>query len=67
MNGWKAKTGGIGAILTGLGFIAAGLADDGGINYSRIAEGFLAVFGGLSVFGIRVAMDKLKDSIKEGQ
>lgn len=63
MNGWKAKTGGVGLILTGLGAIAAALAAEN-IDYQQVIAGAVILFNGLGVFGIRVALDKLKDAGK---
>jgi hypothetical protein len=60
MNGWKAKTGGIGLILTGLGTIAAAVASEK-FDYTQVIAGAVIVFNGLGVFGIRVALDKLKE------
>ena len=59
MNGWKAKTGGVGLILTGLGTIAAALAAQS-IDYQQVMAGAVIALNGLGVFGIRVALDKLK-------
>lgn len=55
MVGYKAKIAGVGLMLTGLGGIAAGLAN--GPDWLACKASFVVFMNGLGIFGIRAAVD----------
>lgn len=57
MTGWKSKVGGIGAICTGVGMIAAGLVGEK-FNFDLIKEGLVIVSGGFAVLGVAHKIEK---------
>jgi hypothetical protein len=64
LNGWKAKSGGIGLILTGLGVVASALASES-VDYTQIIEGVIVACNGLGIFGIRVAIDRYLQPLQD--
>ena len=51
----KGKIGAAGAIFTGIGLIAKAIVDG---DYSHLPEAIAMIFGGLSLYGIRVKFDE---------
>lgn len=58
MTGWKTKTAGIAAILTGLGLVLKGITADV-FDFDSIKQGVVAIIAGLAVLGIGHKLDKI--------
>lgn len=63
LSGYKAKIGGAGLMLSGLGAIAAAISAES-ISWQGVLAGVALFCNGLGVFGIRVALDKVQEAIK---
>ena len=60
LTGWKTYTAGAGAILTGLGMIAAAVSKEGGFSFDNLQAGIQTVLAGLAVVGIGHKLDRIK-------
>lgn len=63
MEGWKTKLGGVGAVLTGIGLIIAGVLADP-MDGTKIIEGIAAISAGFVALGLGHKADKLKTEVK---
>jgi hypothetical protein len=63
LSGYKAKIGGVGLMLSGLGAVAAAVAAES-IDWQGVLAGAALFCNGLGVFGIRVALDKVQEAVK---